>query len=106
LGGTSEREYIEKIVKIREKIFKTEKDVNSKFDEIEKTKLNSLKKTEEMRRSAEHDLERMEKDIAKSKDLAPESKQRLTSEISAFRTEIVQKYTDLKTRLSKVITPQ
>jgi len=106
MGGTSEREYIEKISKIKEKILKTEKDVKNDFAKIEKIKLDTLKKTEEMRRSAENDLEKVEKDILKSKDLAMESRQRLNSEIVVLKGEIGQRYTELKTQISKAIEPK
>jgi NAD+--asparagine ADP-ribosyltransferase len=106
LGGTSEREYIEKMSKIKEKILKTEKGVKNDFAKIEKIKLDRLKKTEEMRRSAENDLEKVEKDILKSKDLATESRQRLNSEIAVLKSEIGQRYTELKTQISKAIEPK
>ena len=106
MGGTSEREYIEKMSKIKEKILKTEKDVKNDFAKIEKIKLDILKKTEEMRRSAENDLEKVEKDILKSKDLATESRRRLNSEIAVLKGEIGQRYTELKTQISKAIEPK
>ena len=106
MGGTSEREYIEKISKIKEKILRTEKDIKNDFTKIEKIKLDTLKKTEEMRRSAENDLEKVEKDILKSKDLATESRQRLNSEIAVLKGEIGQRYTELKTQISKAIEPK
>jgi NAD+--asparagine ADP-ribosyltransferase len=106
MGGTSEREYAEKVSKIKEKILKTEKDVKNDFAKIEQIKLDTLKKTEEMRRSAENDLEKVEKDILKSKDLATESRQRLNSEIAVLKSEIGQRYTELKTQISKAIEPK
>jgi NAD+--asparagine ADP-ribosyltransferase len=106
LGGPSEREYIEKVNRIKEKILRTEKDVKNDFLKIEKIKLDALKKTEEMRRSAESDLEKVEKDILKSQDLAIESRQRLNSEIVLLKGEIGQRYTELKTRISKAIEPR
>jgi len=106
MGGTSEREYMEKMGKIREKLLKTETDIKNDFAKIEKIKLDALKKTEEMRRSAEHDLEKVEKDMVKSKDLAAESRQRLSSEIAVLKDEIGQRYTELKTRISKAIAPK
>jgi len=106
LGGTSEREYIEKISKIKEKILKTEKDIKNDFTKIEKIKLDTLKKNEEMRRSAENDLEKVEKGILKSKDLTTESRQRLNSEIAVLKSEIGQRYTELKTQISKAIEPK
>ncbi len=106
MGGPSERELMEKLGKIREKLLKTEKDINNEFAKIEKTKLDALKKTEEVKRSADHDLEKIEKDIVKSADLAPESRQRLSQEISLLKNDIFQRYTNLKTRISKALTPR
>jgi len=51
-------------------------------------------------------LEKIEKDIVKSADLAPESKQRLSQEISLLKNEIFQRYTDLKTRITRALTPR
>ena len=106
MGGPSERELMEKLGKIREKILKTEKDINNEFSKMEKIKLDALKRTEEVKRSADHNLEKIEKDIVKSADLAPESKQRLSQEISLLKNEIFQRYTDLKTRITRALTPR
>jgi vacuolar-type H+-ATPase subunit H len=106
MGGTSEREYAEKISKIKEKLLKTEKEIKNDFEKIEKIKLDALKKTEEKRRSAEKDLEKVEKDVLKSQDLAMESRQRLSSEISLLKGEIGHRYTELKTQISKAIEPR
>jgi len=106
MGGASEREYLEKIRKIKEKMIKTEKDINNEFAKIEKIKFDTLKKTEDMRRSAEQDLEKVEKDMVKSQDLAAESRQRLDSEIASLKSDIGRRYTDLKARISKAIAPK
>jgi hypothetical protein len=106
MGGDSEREYMEKIGKIKEKLLKAEKDVKNDFEKIEKIKLEALKKTEEMRRSAEHDLGNVEKNVVKSKNLAMESRQRLSQEITILGREIGEKYTEMKTRISKAIAPE
>jgi len=106
MGGPSEREYADKVSKIKEKMLKTEKDIKNDFAKIEKIKLDALKKTEDMRRSAENDLEKVERDILKSQDLATESRQRLNSEIVILKGEIGQKYTALKTQISKAIEPR
>lgn len=97
---------MKKISKIKEKLLKTERGIKNDFAKIEKIKLDTLKKTEEMRNSAEQDLEKLEKDAVKSKDLATESRQRLNSEISVLKSEIGQRYTELKTRISKAIEPK
>lgn len=75
MGGTSECEYREKLTKMSGKLSKREKDVREAFAKIEKMKVEASKKSEEMRRSVEHDLDKTERDITKSKDLAPESKE-------------------------------
>ena len=106
MGGTSEREFMEKLIKIREKTIKTAKDIKNDFAKMEKIKAESLKKTEEMRRSAEHDVEKMEQKMAKTRDLAPESRTRLSTEIAATKNEIQQKYTELKNRISAAIVPE
>jgi gas vesicle protein len=105
MGGHSEREYREKLNKITEKLTKREKDVRKDFAKIEKMKVDALKKSEEMRRSVQHDLDKIEKNIANSKDLAPESKKRLRSEILVLRNAIRQEYTELKTQISKTLIP-
>ena len=68
-------------------------------------KVEALKKSEEARRSAEKDIDKMEGKITKSKDLAPESKKRLRSEILVLRNEIKQEYVELKTQISKALIP-
>jgi hypothetical protein len=106
MGGTSEREFIERIRKVREKSSKTADDVRNDFAKMEKLKAESLKKTEEMRRLSEQDLEKLEREIVKDNDLAPESRQRLTVEISIAKNETQQEYTELKTRISEAIVPR
>lgn len=105
MGGPSEREYREKLNRISEKLKKREKDVRKNFAKIEKMKVEALKKSEEMRRSVEHDLDNIERNITKSKDLAPESKKRLRSEIVVLRNAIKQEYTELKTQISRTLIP-
>jgi len=64
-----------------------------------------LKKTKEMRHKAENEICKMEDDIAKSKDLAPESKRRLHLEIDILKSEIREQYSDLETRIAEVVVP-
>jgi|SRR3990170_5310021 len=106
MGGPSEREFIERIRKVREKSSKTVDDVRNDFAKMEKLKAESLKKTEEMRRFSEQELEKLEREIVKDIDLAPESRQRLTVEITSAKNEIQGKYTELKTRISEAIVPE
>jgi hypothetical protein len=81
MGGTSEREFLDKVSNIQGKLNKKAADVKSDFAKMQKLKADSLKKTEEMMQSAEHDLEKLEHEILKSKDLVAESKPRLYTEI-------------------------
>ncbi len=105
MGGASERDYKERLNKIREKLSKRASDVRRDFERIEKMKVEALKKTEEVRRNAEKDIDRIEKNITKSKDLAPESKERLRSDILILRDEIKERYSGLKTRISETMIP-
>jgi hypothetical protein len=77
MGDTSEREFSEKLANIKSKSSKKAGEVIDSFSKMQKLKAESLKKTEEMMASAMHDLEKLERDIVKSKGLAPESRQRL-----------------------------
>lgn len=105
LGGPSEREYREKLNKIREKLRKKAKNVRNDFAKIEKMKVEALKKTEEVRRSIDHDVDRIEKDVVKSRDLAPESKQRLQAEIMQLKGEVGDSHAELRTRISETLIP-
>ena len=106
MGGTSEREFFEKINSIKTKSSKRIADVKNDFAEMQKLKANSLKKTEEMMQSAEHDLEKLEQEILKSKDLVSESRPRLNAEIRDAKEHITQRYDDLKKRVLAAIVPE
>lgn len=106
MGNTSEREFSEKLANIKSKSSKKAGEVIDLFGSMQRLKAESLKKTEEMMASAMHDLEKLEQDMVKSKDLAPESKQRLNGELTAARSQMRQKYDELKTRISAAIIPQ
>jgi len=97
---------VEKIRKVREKSSKIAADVRNDFAKMEKLKVESLKKTEEMRRFSEEDLDKLDREIAKDTDLAPESRQRLTVEMASAKNEIQQKYAELKSRISEAIVPK
>jgi hypothetical protein len=105
MGGTSEREFIKKICKIREKMNKKSSGVKKEFTKLEKTKVNLLKKTEEDRHNIERELDKMEHKIHGSKDLAPESKRRLCTHTSSLKGEITHIYFDLKTRILETVIP-
>jgi len=105
MGGLSEREYKEKLHKMVQNVNNGVKDVRDRFAKIQQIRAEILKKTEEIKRSIHHDIDKMEIEITKSKDLAMESKERLRSEIFALKNEIEEKYTDLKRRVSEVTVP-
>jgi uncharacterized protein YoxC len=105
LGGPSEREYLEKFGKLKEKVNKKLGDVKREFEKIEKAKVDLLKKTKEMRHDAEREVSKMENEIAKSKDLAPESKRRLRLEIDSLKSEILRRCSELEERIAEAIAP-
>jgi len=103
LGGPSEREYLEKFGKLKEKVNKKLSDAKKQFEKIEKAKVDLLKKTKEMRHDAEREVSKMENEIAKSKDLAPESKRRLRLEIDSLKSEILKRCSELEERIAEAI---
>lgn len=103
MGGSSEREYIEKMSRVKEKINKRLGDVKKHFEKIEKAKVDLLKKTKEMKHDAEREILKMENEIAKSKDLAPESKRRLRIEINALKSEVLKRCSEAETRIAEAI---
>ena len=105
MGSTSEREFIKKINKMREKMNKKSRGIEKEFTQLEKTKATLLKKTEEDRHNIEYELEKMENKICRSKDLAPESKRRLYTETGSLKSETKDVYFDLKTRIAETFIP-
>jgi len=105
MGGTSEREYNEKLDEIRKKLSKRTKDVRDDTIKIEKVKVDALAKIEDMRRSADKEANKIEENIVKSKDLAPESKQRLNLELTNVRNEIEDNYAKLRRQIAESIVP-
>lgn len=103
MGGSSEREYREKLGKIKQKLNSKTGDLKNQFDKIEKAKVDLLKKTKEMKHGAEHELCKIEDDITKSKDLAPESKRRLQLEIDMLKGEARTQYSEVETRIANAI---
>jgi hypothetical protein len=106
MGGLSEREYKEKLNKILENANKGTKSVREKFAEIEEIRVDALKKVEEIKRSADQDLDKVLIDITKSRDLVTESKDRLQTEIIKVRGKIEEKYNYLRNRISETIVPK
>ena len=105
MGGTSEREFRQKISKMRENVNKKYQGTKKEFINLGKAKANLLKKTEEDRNKIVRDLDKMERKIYGSKDLAPESKRRLYAETNSLKLEIQNVYVDLKTRISETLIP-
>ena len=105
LGGPSELECREKLNKIRNKMDKRVKDVQNDFRKIEKLKVDLLKRTEDIRRRAEHSADKMETEVTKSKHLAPESKRRLRSEIMILKSEVNERHEQLRTRVAAALVP-
>jgi len=104
--GDSECEFSEKIDNVKSKSSKKAEEATNYFSKMLKLKAESLEKTEEMLASGMHDLEKLKQDVAKSKDLALESKPRLNIDITVTRAQMRQKYDELKTRISAAIVPK
>ncbi|UCG36855.1 MAG: hypothetical protein JSV64_00825 [Candidatus Bathyarchaeota archaeon] len=105
MGGPSEREYRKKLDKVMNRLNKRTKDVRDDVRKIEKIKVEALKKVEEMSRNIDSDLVKFEANIARSKDLAPESKQRLSSEIARVRLEVESTYGKLRRQVAESMIP-
>ncbi len=90
---------------MREKMNKKSHGIKKEFTNLEKTKANLLKKTEEDRHNIERELEKIESKIYRSKDLAPESKRRLYEETNSLKSETKDNYIDLKTRIAETFIP-
>ncbi len=101
--GDSEHEILENIGKISAKSSKITSKVKDDFAKMQKLNAESLKKLEEMMHFSERELERLEQKIAKSKNLAPESKARLSAEIKTARTQIHSKYAEMKSRVASIV---
>lgn len=104
MNQVSEYEHRKKLNKIREDTNKRVKDVRDHFAKIERVKTEALKKTEEIRRSAQKDITRLEEDIAKS-GLTDDVKKTLASDIALLRKEIEDKATELRSRLTAIVIP-
>lgn len=104
MSQVSEYEHRKKLNKIREDTNKRVKDVRDHFAKIERVKTEALKKTEEIRRSAQKDITRLEEDIAKS-GLTEDVKKTLASDIAMLRKEIEDRAAELRSRLTAIIIP-
>ena len=101
----SEREYNDKITKVKDNISKKTNDVAGNFAKMQKQKSEAIKKTEDMLKDARNDLGKMEKKINVDKDLAPESRDRLDKEIAVVREELQAKYEAINRCISDVDIP-
>ena len=84
-----------KLTKAREEFHKREVDVRSRLAEIEKKKVETLKKTEEMKNNTLHDVEKIDVGIMKS-SLDGETKSKLASEVAVFKQDVENRYTELR----------
>ena len=91
-----EFEFQKKLTKMREELGKREVDIRSQLANIEKIKVEALKKTEELKYSAKHDMEKIEQDIMKAKDLNTEAKSRVTAETATLKEDLEKKYAELR----------
>ncbi|MEM0095250.1 MAG: hypothetical protein QXQ08_00815 [Candidatus Bathyarchaeia archaeon] len=103
MGGPSERDYREKLDKLKQKLEKKAKDIKGEFEKLEKAKVDLLKKTKEMKHDTEREIVKIEGEIAKSKDLAPESKSRLRLEIDNLKSEVRRRYSELEMRITETL---
>jgi hypothetical protein len=89
-------EFQKKLTKIREEFHKREADARDRLADIEKKKVETLKKVEEMKHNALHDIEKIDEGIMKAK-FDTETKGKLNPEIVAFKQEVEKRYTELRT---------
>lgn len=100
-----EHEFRKKMNKVRENMNKKMNEAREYFAKIEKVKVDALKKTEEMRRSTEEEILKMEGEIAQSADLSPETKEKLSTEITILKDENEKRAAELRTKISQVTVP-
>ena len=91
-----EFEFQKKLTKLREELGKREVDIRGQMANIEKIKVEALKKTEELKYSAKHEIEKIDHDIMKAKDLNEQVKAKLTSETATLKEDLEKKYTELR----------
>lgn len=85
-----------KLTKIREELSRKELDVRNLLADIEKIRVQALKKIEEMRYSAQHDIEKVVQDMFKEKSLNAQVKEKLNEDIDTVKGDIEKKCSDLK----------
>lgn len=96
MGESFEFEYRKRLTKIREELSKRELDVRNFLADIEKIKVQALRKTEEMKYSAQHDVEKVVQDLIKEKGLNTQVRARLDAEIDTLKGDVEKKYNDMK----------
>ena len=96
MSESFEFEFQKKLTKMREELGKREVDIRGQLASIEKIKVEALKKAEELKYSAKHDLEKIDQDIMKAKDLNTQVKARLASEIATLKEDLEKKYAELR----------
>jgi hypothetical protein len=98
-------EFQKKLTKIREELHKREVDVRDRLADIEKKKVEALKKVEEMKHNTLHDIQKVDEGIMKAK-LDPETKTRLASEIVELKQNTEKEYSELRSIvLGKATSP-
>jgi uncharacterized protein YcbK (DUF882 family) len=97
----SEKDSLEKISKIKQNSSKGVTEILDVFGKAQKFKAEALQKNEEMMTKAASDLEKLEINLAKNKELSTASRDKLNEEIKTARIQIKQKYDELKARISE-----
>jgi len=98
-------EFRKKLTKIQDELRKREVDVRNRLADIEKKRVETLKRAEEMKYSALHDMEKIEKDLMKDK-VDAETRKNLLAEIASLKSEVEKKYSELRnTTLGKTNLP-
>jgi hypothetical protein len=92
---------LEKISKTKFNSSKKVTEVLDVFAKSQKLKAESLKKNEEMMTKAASDLEKLDRDKARNKDLSIDSQKKISEEIAAARSQIKQKYDELRARITE-----
>ena len=96
MESSFEFDFQKKLTKLREELGKREVDIRGQLANIERIKVEALKKTEELKYSAKHDIEKIDQDIMKTKDLNEQFKARLTSETASLKEDLEKKYIELR----------
>lgn len=104
MSSSLEYEHRKKLNRIRENTNKRVKDVRDHFVKIDKVKTEALKKTEEIKGSAEKDLAKLEEEIKRSV-LAEEIRKALLSDTAQLKKEVEDRAAELRARLTAISIP-